>query len=172
MSGPGFAKDIKRHQPVKLTATDRRVVDWFGTEFMAFDFTSDRRGVMLCGALKNVYAILAGRLELEPGSAELENYLDEAKEEMKTILVANGCEAATADLSCGVGDLALTCTPSSRNYQFGRKLRDDPEAQPEETVEGVSALKRIERGEIVVPAEAFRLRYLLDKGKEWEEKSA
>ena len=169
LSGPGFARDLKEQMTTTLTATGEIVADLFERPYLKFDFTNDKKGVILCGSLKNVYAILAGRLGLEPGSEEHEQYLAEATEEMRAILAANGCDPETVSLSCGVGDLALTCTPSSRNYQFGTKLAKDPTAQPEETVEGVSALKRIERGELKVPEEAFRLRYLINESKKWAE---
>ena len=169
ISGPGFARDLKDHCDTKLTATGDNVVELFERPYLKFDRTEDRHGVILCGALKNVYAILAGRLGLEPGSEEYDAYLKEAADEMRAILAANGCQAETVDLSCGVGDLALTCTPTSRNFHFGQRLEDDPMAQPEETVEGVSTLKRIERGEIEVPPEAFRMKYLLNESKKWHE---
>ena len=167
LSGPGFARDLRDQRETLLTATGQIVAELFGRPYLKFDFTSDKKGVLMCGALKNVYAILAGKLELEPGSKEYDQFLEEAAEEMREILKVNGCEGETVSLSCGVGDLALTCTMGSRNFKFGRKLAEDPTAQPEETVEGVSALKRIERGEIIVPAEAFRLKYLLNESKKW-----
>lgn len=172
VSGPGFARDLKEHRETRLTATGQLAAELLTRPYLSFDFTDDRRGVLLCGSLKNVYAILAGRLGLEPGSNEYQQYLTEVAEEMRATLSANGCQAETVNLSCGVGDLALTCTPSSRNYHFGTRLAEEPTAQPEETVEGVSALKRIERGEITVPPEAFRLRYLLNESKKWREESA
>lgn len=172
MSGPGFARDLKEHRDTKLTVTGKMAPALFERPYLKFDSTDDRRGVLLCGSLKNVYAILAGRLELEPGLQEYADFLTEAADEMRAILRVNGAKPETVDLSCGVGDLALTCSPTSRNFHFGGRLARDPLAQPEETVEGVSALKRIERGEIEVPPEAFRLRYLLNESKKWEEQSA
>ena len=76
------------------------------------------------------------------------------------------CVAAnpkTVDLVCGVGDLKLTCGYPSRNYEYGDKLRQDANYQPEKTVEGLSAIKRIKRGEIVVPKDAKYLLEIIDK---------
>ena len=157
LSGPGFADDIKVHKTTILTATDSRVVELFSTDYLTFDFTPDFRGVLLCGALKNVYAIIAGRLGFEAGSEKWEEFIARVCEEMRAILAANGADPETVDLSAGVGDLRLTCNYPSRNYEFGRILRSDPSAVPEKTVEGMSALLEIRAGKLVVPKEAVLL---------------
>ena len=168
ISGPGFADDIKAQKKTVLTATDLRVIELFGTEYLSFDFTEDARGVLMCGALKNVYAIFAGLLDLRPGTEEHTRFLREVAVEMKEVLAANGAEAATVDLVCGKGDLKITCYFPSRNYEFGQILRENPEATPEKTVEGVSALLKIRRGEIVVPEGARILKDLIERSKSWK----
>lgn len=167
LSGPGFAEDIRAHKKTLLTATDNRVIELFERDYLTFDFTDDVAGVLMCGALKNVYAILAGLLGLKAGTALHEEFLLEAGEEMREILSANDANGRTVDLACGVGDLRLTCDLPSRNYEFGMKLREDQHYQPEKTVEGVSALKKIKRGEITVPKEAKKLRFLMEISREW-----
>lgn len=161
ISGPGFAQDIKAGKPTKLTATDMRVVDLFGTERLTFDYTVDKLGVLMCGALKNVYAIYAGKLNLERDSQEYEQYIETAAEEMREILALNGAEAATVDFECGVGDLRLTCGLPSRNFEFGLMLAKNPAAKPEQTVEGITTLERIRRGQIRVPENAQILREMM-----------
>lgn len=167
LSGPGFADDIKAHVKTVLTATDARIIEMFSTDYLSFDFTMDKRGVLLCGALKNVYAILAGWLRLEAGSFEWERFIEDVCDEIKMILAANGADSATVNLVCGIGDLRLTCNYPSRNYEFGQILRDNPKAEPEKTVEGLTALKRIRRKEIVVPEGAKKLKMLIEMSKEW-----
>ena len=167
LSGPGFADDIKAHEQTILTATDARVIKLFSTDYLSFDYTPDVRGALLCGALKNVYAVLAGLLGLEAGSSEWETFIKGACREMKAILVANGAESATVDLACGVGDLRLTCNFPSRNYEFGRILKSNPNAVPEKTVEGISILAKIRRGELVIPESAVRLKKLIEMSREW-----
>lgn len=151
LSGPGFACDIKAKKKTKLTVTDQRLKEMFAAEYMEFDETADAKGVLMCGALKNVYAIKAGLMNLQPGTPEMRRYLMVAAVEMQMLLAANGADADTVNLACGKGDLKLTCGLPSRNYEFGQVLYVNPNAQPEKTVEGVSALKRIQRGEITVP---------------------
>lgn len=119
----------------------------------------------MCGALKNVYAIAAGFEALARETAEWEEFITVATSEMREILALNGADAATLDLVCGKGDLRLTCGLPSRNYEFGLRLRDDLNCQPEKTVEGVTALTRIMQGEIMVPQDAVVLRKLMEVRK-------
>ena len=167
LSGPGFADDIKAKKLTKLTATDDRVVELFSTNYLSFDKTSDIQGMLMCGALKNVYAIGAGLLGLKSNTKEHKKYLDDVAKEMKSVLASNNANADTVDLVCGKGDLKITCDNPSRNYEFGQILRKNPDAQPEKTVEGVSALKRIKKGEIVVPKDATILNNLMEESKKW-----
>ncbi len=165
LSGPGFADDIKAKKKTFLTATDSRVVDLFNTDYVQFDFTDDRRGVLMCGSLKNVYAILAGLRGLKRESTEWREFIRQAKEEMELILGANGADANTVDLACGIGDLKLTCGLPSRNYEYGTILRDNPAYEPTNTVEGLSAIRRIARYEINVPGKAKLLKEVINAVK-------
>ncbi len=167
LSGPGFAVDIKAGKETHLTATDQRVIDLFTTDFLTFDFTKDAKGVLMCGALKNIYALYAGFLDLKPGTLKHEQYLTEVAEEMKALLSLNGASAPTVDLACGVGDLRLTCDFPSRNYEFGQILKDDSKARPEKTVEGLTALSKVKRGEIKVPETAVILKKLIEVSETW-----
>ena len=167
LSGPGFAEDIKLARPTHLTATDPRVAEMFGTEFLDFDLTDDRKGVLMCGALKNVYAIYAGFLNLKPVSREHRQFLHHVAREMADILEFNGANEETVDLNCGIGDLKITCGEPSRNYEYGQKLRKNLGTKPDKTVEGLSALKRIRRREIDIPASAEYLKTILKESEKW-----
>ncbi len=167
LSGPGFADDIKAHKKTILTATDQRVVDLFTTDYLSFDYTEDKKGVLMCGALKNVYALYCGLLGLKAGSSEHAKYLLETAKEMALVLSENGANAETIQLVCGKGDLKLTCNYPSRNYEFGQILRKNPKAEPEKTVEGLSALTKIKNGGIKVPETATKLLDLIKRSNEW-----
>ena len=167
LSGPGFAADIKARKETHLTATDERVRDLLETDYLDFDLTHDKKGVLMCGALKNIYAIYAGYLKLVPKTAIHEKFLTEVAEEMKALLSANGASSQTVELACGVGDLRLTCDFPSRNYEFGGILRNDKNAAPEKTVEGITALSKVKRGEIKVPESAQKLRALIGLSDGW-----
>ena len=151
LSGPGFAEDIKAGKHTILTVTDARITELLKAEYMEFELTDDRKGVLMCGALKNMYAILAGLWDLKRESYEWLQFIDGASAEMRRLLDVNGADAKTVELACGVGDLKLTCGEPSRNYEFGEMLRKNRGCEPTKTVEGLSALKRINRGEIKVP---------------------
>ncbi len=168
VSGPGFANDIKVEKKTKLTVTDAKIAELLATDFITFDFTSDKRGVLMCGALKNVYAIYAGMLGIKPGTTKHELYIDSATNELKEILTANGAKADTVELSCGRGDLIITCGPPSRNYEFGQMLKKDMIAKPEKTVEGVATLRRVQKGEIIMPDTAKILKELVEISKKWD----
>lgn len=168
LSGPGFADDIKAGKKTYFTSTDKRINELFRADYIEFDFTDDENGVLMCGALKNVYAIYAGFLGLEKGGAKWDAYIRNVVGEMRAVLAFNEARAETVDLACGVGDLKLTCAYPSRNYEFGDKLRVNPDYRPEKTVEGVSALRRIRRGEIKIPKEAEILRELIRISESWD----
>lgn len=165
LSGPGFAQDIKAHKKTLLTATDSRIVDLFTTDYLHFDFTDDRRGVLMCGALKNVYAILAGYKGLKRETAPWREFIAKVTEEMELILEANGAEPSTVDLACGVGDLKLTCGLPSRNYEYGTILKKDSKYEPTNTVEGLTAIRRIKRYEITIPEKAKLLKEVINAVK-------
>ena len=163
LSGPGFASDIAAKKTTYLTATDQRIIDMFTTDFLTFDYTTDKKGVLMCGALKNVYAIKAGLLGLERDSAPWQDYIKAVCEEMKMVLAANGASSDTVDLACGRGDLELTCGYPSRNYEYGDKLRQNPSYQAEKTVEGLTAINRLNRHEIEIPKQATILHKIMLK---------
>ena len=167
ISGPGFASDIKAHRTTELTITDSRVRDYLSTDYLSFDYTTDITGVLLCGALKNVYALLAGYLNLIPHSAAWQDYIASASHEMRDILALNGASPATVDLACGLPDLKLTCNRPSRNYEFGRTLSHNSQAVPIQTVEGLTALRKIKNGAIKIPGTAVRLKYLIEESQKW-----
>jgi glycerol-3-phosphate dehydrogenase (NAD(P)+) len=167
LSGPGFANDIKAHLPTLLTTNDQRVAKIFTTDYLKFDYSDDMRGILLCGALKNAYAILAGLLDLRPGTIEHEEFLSAVIDEIKILLEANGANKETAELACGKDDLRITCGMPSRNYEFGQKLRQNPQYLPEKTVEGVTVIKEILNGGLVVPDSAKKMQDLLKRSEAW-----
>lgn len=167
LSGAGFADDIKAKKRVILTATDQRITELFCCNSVRFDYTDDRRGVLMCGALKNVYAIRAGQLDLKPNTKKKEVFIYEAAEEMAEILHLNGAKASTLKLACGMKDLILTCGTNSRNYQFGQTVSKGLNKESKVTVEGLSALKRIRHGEIEIPENAKILRSIIEESEQW-----
>ena len=121
----------------------------------------------MCGSLKNVYAILAGYLNLKPDTANYDNFIHDVVKEMKQILKINGARPETVDLACGVADLKITCYYPSRNYGFGQKVRKNNKYIPENTVEGITVIKKIKRGDIIIPNDIYNLSKILEVSEKW-----
>ena len=168
MSGPGYAEDIKARKMTHLTATDKRIIKMFGAKYLDFDETDDRRGVLMCGALKNVYAILAGMLKLQPKTRGYREFLEKAVLEMKMILGLNDCDLGTVDLNCGKGDLKITCNYPSRNYEFGWEVADRGYFKPKKTVEGLMTLRRLRRGEVSSLRDLELMGKILRESETWD----
>lgn len=154
LSGGAFAEDILAKKPTKLTITSSLVAGLFITPWLTLEHTPDKLGVMICGSLKNIYAIGAGLYDFHAGTDNFEHYIHSAIDEIRLILSANHCDPLTASLSCGEQDLRLTCgnDERSRNYAYGAALRRHPGAQPTATTEGLSAIHSIETTpEFVLP---------------------
>lgn len=154
LSGGAFAADLAAKQPAVLTATSDLVEQLFKTSWLTFDRTTDNTGVLICGALKNIYAIGSGYWGLKYGTTDFDDFINAAMNEMRLIVQANGGKPETVNLSCGIRDLVITCaSTTSRNYDFGTKLKKDPElgkkvlsgAVKIATTEGLTAILQIPR---------------------------
>jgi hypothetical protein len=130
LSGPNLAREIAEHA---LTATVVASEDealcqqvqavLHGRTFRVYA-SSDRFGVELGGALKNVYAIIAGMaVALGMGENTKSMLITRALAEMTRFAVSQGANPMTFLGLAGVGDLIVTCSsPKSRNYQVGYAL--------------------------------------------------
>ena len=110
--------------------------------------SQDRFGVELGGALKNVYAIMAGMaVALGMGENTKSMLITRALAEMTRFAVKLGANPMTFLGLAGVGDLIVTCSSAkSRNYQVGFALGqglslEDAVARLGEVAEGVNTLK-------------------------------
>ena len=154
LSGPNLAREIAEHA---LTATVVASEDeelckavqaaLHGRTFRVYA-SADRFGVELGGALKNVYAIIAGMaVALEMGENTKSMLITRALAEMTRFAVNQGANPMTFLGLAGVGDLIVTCSsPKSRNYQVGFALGEglsleDAVQRLGEVAEGVNTLK-------------------------------
>lgn len=126
MSGGTFAADLLAKHPTTVTGTSQIAKDIFTNNWLTVEYSDDTRGVMICGSLKNIYAIGAGLKNLDRHTPEFNNYAGNVLSELYQILEANRCNQATANKSCGITDLIITSTPASRNFTFGRELAKNP----------------------------------------------
>ena len=161
LSGGAFSADLIAQKPTTLTGTDPLISQLFSNSWLTIEDTDDTFGVMLCGSLKNIYAIGAGYRNLTPGTSDFDQYVEEAIIEMRLILSSNGCNVATALLSCGLHDLAITCaSTASRNYTFGAQLHQakflasiQSGAIPPTTTEGLYTLRHLNEANLIIPPE-------------------
>jgi glycerol-3-phosphate dehydrogenase (NAD(P)+) len=124
--------------------------------------SADRFGVELGGALKNVYAIMAGMAAaMGMGENTRSMLITRALAEMTRFAVKLGANPMTFLGLSGVGDLIATCSsPKSRNYQVGYALGeglslDEAVDRLGEVAEGVNTIKvlkaRAEQLEVYMP---------------------
>ncbi|MBQ9403009.1 hypothetical protein IJU22_00320 [Candidatus Saccharibacteria bacterium] len=179
LGGAGFANEIELAEKaenadngetavkkITFTTSSETAETVFSTENIQLEYTKDALGIMLCGALKNVYAIGAGLYgEADSTSAPM-SYLESAITEMQTILSANNANPDTLRLSCGAADLVLSCTQDSRNFRYGASLKNhqSPEGA---TVEGLSVINSLEDyPEFVIPESCDLIKDIIKTVKE------
>lgn len=154
ISGPNLAREIAEQAlTATVIASDdealcKRVQQALHGRTFRVYASSDRFGVELGGALKNVYAIIAGMaVALGMGENTKSMLITRALAEMTRFAVKLGANPMTFLGLAGVGDLIVTCSsPKSRNYQVGFALGEglsleDAVARLGEVAEGVNTLK-------------------------------
>lgn len=158
LSGPNLAGEIAAKQ---LTATviasrDENLNTTIQALLHSGTFrvyaSSDVLGVELGGALKNVYAIMAGMAAaMGIGQNTISMLMTRSLAEMSRFAVQKGADPMTFLGLSGVGDLIATCmSPLSRNYRVGFELGkgrelDDIIADLGQVAEGVNTLKLLKQ---------------------------
>lgn len=158
LSGPSFAREVADRRPTAVVAAAddpavaRRVQHALSGGPLRVYAGTDRVGVELGGAIKNVIAIAAGIVDgLALGTNARAALITRGLAEMTRLGMCLGAEARTFAGLAGMGDLILTCTGDlSRNRMFGRKLAAG--ARPQELLaeartvaEGVNACRSVVR---------------------------
>jgi glycerol-3-phosphate dehydrogenase (NAD(P)+) len=155
LSGPGFAADIAKGLPTAMVvaAADMAVADRLAQTISGRTFrlyaSSDRIGVQLGGALKNVLAIACGIVEGSGiGDSARAALIARGLAEMSRFVAAKGGKAETVRGLSGLGDLVLTATShQSRNLRFGIALGRGETVDPSHgtLVEGALAASIVSR---------------------------
>ena len=130
LSGPSFAADVARGLPAALTlataeeALGEALATAIGGKQLRIYWTSDRIGVQLGGAVKNVLAIAAGLVAgRELGASAHAALVTRGFAELRRFAAAMGARPETLMGLSGLGDLLLTCgSTQSRNMSLGRAL--------------------------------------------------
>lgn len=158
MSGPNLAKELAARsitgtviasEDEELNAT---IQDLLQCGYFRVYAGNDIYGVELAGALKNVYAIVAGlAAALNVGHNTISMLVTRSLAEMSRYAVTHGADPLTFLGLAGVGDLFATCTsPLSRNYRVGYALGegknlDQVVAELGQVAEGVNTLKLLKK---------------------------
>lgn len=153
LSGPTHAEEVARDLPTLIVAasedeTAAKLVQKIFTNPNFRVYTnSDRRGVELGGAIKNVIALAVGvALGLGYGDNAKAALITRGNAELSRLGVAMGCQASTFAGLSGMGDLIVTCTSMhSRNLHAGMLMgrgMNGEQAKKEvgQVVEGINAL--------------------------------
>ncbi len=154
LSGPNFAKEIASGQITGsvIASANNELIETVQGLLRSGNFrvyaSRDMYGVELGGALKNVYAIMAGiGGALELGENTVGMLLTRSLAEMSRFAVSMGADPLTFLGLAGVGDLIATCSsPLSRNYRVGFALGkgqalDDILDELDQVAEGVNTLR-------------------------------
>jgi len=158
LSGPNFAKEIVQQQLTgsvvasEHSAVVERVQSILSSDTFRIYDNNDRQGVELAGALKNIYAIVAGAAKARGcGNNTMAMLMTRALAEMGRFAHALGANPITLLGLAGVGDLILTCTSDlSRNYRIGYAIgsgKDVATAIKEigQVAEGVNTLRLVKQ---------------------------
>jgi len=165
LSGPSFAEDVinpEKSVALTLGGENRRrlksVRNLLHSDSFRVFACKDLVGVEMGGALKNVFAIMAGIMKgAGEGNSYLGEFIPRALVEIDTIKRYFGARRDTSRAVSSLGDLIISCTEASRNFRFGKaysecsskaKPGDDVikmafDAVGNKTVEGYHTLKAI-----------------------------
>jgi glycerol-3-phosphate dehydrogenase (NAD(P)+) len=130
LSGPNLAVEIVQKQITGTVVASKSkevtsvVQEILHTNYFRVYASEDIYGVELAGALKNIYAIVAGFANsLGVGQNTQGMLLTRGLAEMSRFAHSMGAEPLTFLGLAGVGDLMVTCGSSlSRNYQLGMSI--------------------------------------------------
>ncbi len=156
MTGPNIAREIAEGKPAKAVLASKdlgavsKVAKTIRNKHLAFEISSDVKGVELCASLKGIIAIGVGIADgLDLGNNFMSLIVTYGLQEFADISGFLGISSKTVYGIAGLGDLIATClSKDSRNRRFGYMLGKgmDREAALQEVgmvVEGVQMAKTI-----------------------------
>lgn len=153
LSGPTHAEEVARDLPTLIVCagdhpeTAERVQRLFEGSCIRPYLNPDKKGVQICGALKNVEALAVGIARgLGYGDNTCAAMITRGMEEIRRLGLAMGCREKTFFGLAGIGDLIVTATSEhSRNnragFLIGRGMKaEDAVREIGMVVEGMNAL--------------------------------
>ncbi|WP_338516082.1 NAD(P)H-dependent glycerol-3-phosphate dehydrogenase [Candidatus Legionella polyplacis] len=127
IAGPSFAKEFAHSLPTAMIIASnnikyQKILKQLLHHNNLYIYSSkDIIGIQLCGAIKNILAIMCGIIdELKYGKNARAILITKGLSEMIKLGIKMGAKKETFIGLAGIGDLILTCTSNqSRNYKFG-----------------------------------------------------
>lgn len=128
--GPSFAHEVVCAQKTGMViashtdALQNAIAALFNNTFMNCDVSDDTIGLQMCGAFKNVVALLVGISDGAGNGANARALLvTHCFQKMCALVIAAGGKLDTAHGLGGFGDLFLTASSTqSRNYSTGKAI--------------------------------------------------
>lgn len=158
ISGPTFAIDIINDSHVSFSVgsefkeSAELVINALKNDITKLEYSSDVNGIEVCGAIKNVFAVISGILGgIGVSDSTKAFFLTEALRNIKEFISLFGGEEETILSYAGVGDCIMTSTSvNSRNYSYGKLIGEGKYAEAREylkntTVEGVYTLNSVKK---------------------------
>ena len=151
LSGPSFSEEVieKKNTAVVIASSDLEVASAlqkkFSNNYFRVYTSSDVLGVEVCGAIKNVFAIICGMVDgAKMGSNTKNALITRGLSEMKNIITFFNGDPKTLYGLAGIGDIMLTCNSfESRNYSYGYAYTSGTVSKASGVVEGLNTIKEI-----------------------------
>lgn len=153
LSGPTHAEEVALGLPTAIVAASeditvaRRIKNAFSNDYFKVFVSTDRKGVELCGALKNIIALAAGISDgLGFGDNAKAAIITRGMAEVSYLGQKMGCTQHTFFGLSGIGDMIVTATSRhSRNNNCGHLIGSGVKAkdaikQIGMVVEGINVL--------------------------------
>ncbi len=151
LSGPSFSNEVieKKFTAVTIASSNLEIAkslqNLFSNEYFRVYTLSDVIGVEICGAIKNVFAIICGMVDgAKMGSNTKNAMITRGLAEMKRLISYYGGKIDTLYGLAGIGDIMLTCNSlESRNYSYGYSYVTGDKSSASGVVEGLNTVKEI-----------------------------
>lgn len=151
LSGPSFSNEViaKKNTAVVIASKNLEVAKslqlLFSNDYFRVYTSLDIEGVEVCGAIKNVFAIICGMVDgAQMGSNTKNALITRGMSEMKGVINLFGGNVETLYGLAGIGDIMLTCNSfESRNYSYGYQYTSGKQSTAVGVVEGLNTIKEI-----------------------------
>lgn len=151
LSGPSFSNEVieKKNTAVVIASKDIEIATnlqkLFSNNYFRVYTSKDILGVEICGAIKNVFAIICGMVDgAKMGSNTKNALITRGLAEMKNVISFEGGSLETLYGLAGIGDIMLTCNSfESRNYSYGYQYTSGKLSEASGVVEGLNTIKEI-----------------------------